>query len=585
MPQVPYDPRTTVQPTTEGTPLLRGTGASPEAFGAAEAEARFRGEGVLGSARAAEAAAGERISSGLESVGDVFAKHALRMQTELNVTAAKDAFLAADVKLGELEAWHRTLEGKNAMDALPDYFKKAQKIRDDTKSSLPNQEARRLFDQDFARRLGFSVVDAGRYSATQLKRYQNKQDDSIIGIETQNAATNWDDDDRFDESIKTIRGAARSKAAREGQPPEAAELAEKTAVGNAWRLRLAQMAIYNPEKAKALFEENKDKIEDAINPAQLIDIQRHIKSGIDNLGARRASQRIFDKYKNEEGPGAFRSMMDDVEAEAKKVAPEDPQFLDNLRSRVTALYENKKKQERDDELFKTQKLDDAMLGTREFPPPTSLDELRAQNPEAADLYETLLPKNKTKYLNILAKNAKDDPQMTEPRFRRLQELKGMAVNDPDKFMKTDLMVEDLPRRNRGELMVMQRNLEQSVDKTQLTKGMASIRSLLNDAGISQARNPAEFNEFTGSFLDAVKEFQAENKKKPNDQEYRDIAAKLLRYEDPTAWIFKGDRMFQTSVPDADRARIIGAFERANGRKPDDDEIRRMYIMKIYRERK
>lgn len=585
MPTVPYNPRPTVQPSAEGTPFLRGTGATPEAFGAAQAEAEYRGAGEVGRARLAEAEATSRIGGAIESIGDTFAKHAMRMQTELNTSAAKDAFLAADVKLGELEAWHRTLEGRAAMDALPEYFNKARAIRDDAKNNLPNQEAQRFFDQDFARRLGFSLVDAGRYSATQFKRYQNGQDTSIIGLATQNAAANYGDDDQFEANLATIRKASRSKADREGLSPEAAELSEKTAVGNAWRLRLAQMAIYDPERAKALFESNKDKIEDAINPAQLIDIQRHIKAGMDNLGARRASQKIFDKYKDEEGPGAFGRMMDDAETEAAKVAPDDPQFLDNLRSRLTSLYNNKKKQEDDDLRFREGKVNDALLGTKEFPPPTSLDELRRQNPEAADYYETLPAKRKSAILKTLANNAKDDPQMTEARFRRFQELKGVAANEPDKFLSMDIMSEDLPRSARGQLMLMQRSITQTVDKTQLTRAMASVSSMLNEANISRARDPKGFDEFTGSFLDAIKTYQEENKKRPGDKELREIAAKLLRFEDPEALFFKGERLFQTEVPDEDRARIIGAYERATGRRPDDDQIRRAYIMKLYRERK
>lgn len=589
MATVPYDPRRTVLPRAAGPspevrlPYQTGVGATPAAFGAEVAEARFRGAGEVARAAGAEAGALGQLGREVEGFGDVMARHALVIQTQFNQSAAKDAFLSADVKLGELDTWHRGLEGKAAVDALPEYFKRARAIRDDVKNSLPNAEAQRMFDQDFTRRVGFSIVDAGRFAATQFRHYQNRQDDSIVGLATQDSAANYDNDALFEQNLEKIRTATRSKSERQGLPPETAELAEKTAVGNAWRYRLAQMAVYNPEKAKDLFEANKSKIEDAINPAQLVDIQRHIKAGLDNLGARNAANEIFSKYKDEEGPGAFRSMMEDAEKRAEKAAPDDPQFLDNLRTRLTSLYNNKKKQETDEQDHRMNVIQDTIMATEGGTPPTDLDELRAANPQAGAYYDALPPKKKSQVLTALEKNAKADPPMTEARFKRVQELKGMAVNDKDGFMKLDPMTEDLPKRSRGELMMMQRNIERTVDQTQITRAMASVRSMLNDANIT-SRDTVAMNEFTGSFLDAIRDFQTENKRRPNDEEYRKIAAKLLRYEDPSAWFLTGPRLFQTPIPDADRARIIGALERTLGRAPEEDEIRRLYIMKLYRER-
>lgn len=294
MPVVPSPAVPSVAPTgNTGIPYQTAASATPDAFGAGigEAESGFAKE--------------------VGSTGDMLAQHALKMQEDVNASSAKDLFLKGDVDIGKLQVEYNSLEGANRVNAYPKYVEDIGAIRAKYKQLAPNDDVARRFDQDFARRVGYSIVDGARSAATANKQYQSQTNAAVQANALGHIAANSKDDNRFETELGIGLDTVKSSDDYKGASPEVKTQHEQAFVTGAWATRLQAMAKTDPLRARELFTKNKDsidgitqlKLDDSINQS-IINVQSRVDSDKIVQSGALVSPALVDRLKHLEGYSA-----------------------------------------------------------------------------------------------------------------------------------------------------------------------------------------------------------------------------------------------------------------------------------------
>lgn len=294
MPVVPSPSVPSVAPTGNiGIGYQNANGATPEAFGAGIGQAEQGFAGQVG------------------QLSDVLEKHALKMQEDVNASSAKDLFLKGDVDIGKLQVEYNSLEGANRVNAYPKYVEDIGAVRAKYKQLAPNDDVARRFDQDFARRVGYSIVDGARSAATANKQYQSQTNAAVQANALGHIAANSKDDNRFETELGIGLDTVKSSDDYKGASPEVKTQHEQAFVSGAWATRLQAMAKTDPLRARELFTKNKDsidgitqlKLDDSINQS-IINVQSRVDSDKIVQSGALVSPDLVDRLKHLEGYSA-----------------------------------------------------------------------------------------------------------------------------------------------------------------------------------------------------------------------------------------------------------------------------------------
>jgi hypothetical protein len=238
--------------------------ATPDAFGAQIGQAQ------------------QRLGGAIEHSADVMQKHANLLADRANQAAATDMFVEWDKEASAVTSWYKSQSGKNAVDQLPEYYKRLDEVRQKYVNSSPNIEVRRMFDQDSKRRVGFMISDGGAYAGNQNKQYNLSQARARQDLSIQQAG-NAKDDAEFNNALTDARIGAANEAEELGLPPDQKKLHLDNAVSKAWGTRLQTIALSDPFRAKELYEKNKNSVTD---PAVRMHIERNIEQQYNSVGSR-----------------------------------------------------------------------------------------------------------------------------------------------------------------------------------------------------------------------------------------------------------------------------------------------------------
>lgn len=287
MPVVPTVDAPTVAPTAStGTPYNSGAGNSPDAFGA----------GI--------GAAEQRLGGELDKFGGVMQKHALDMQNRVNQTLAKDMFLQSDIEVGKLTTDFNSLQGLNRTSAYDKYVQDLQAVREKALATAPNQEVKHMFDQDFSRRMGFSIVDGARQSAAALREVNKATSKAVLDNTMQHIAASANDDTRFKSELEFgLQTVEQEKTQQDGSSPEVIDSAKKSYESSAWATRLSVMSKNDPFRAEKLFKENKDSM-DGLTQEK---VKQTVTQGIIQVGSKIEGDKIA-----QEGLGVSPELTDKV---------------------------------------------------------------------------------------------------------------------------------------------------------------------------------------------------------------------------------------------------------------------------------
>lgn len=272
MPTVPTISIPSVAPSESASvPYQTDSAATPEAFGASIGRAQ------------------QGLGSQIDKTGDILANHALKMQEDVNASSAKDLFLNADVEVGNITTEYNSLEGANRVNAYPKFVEDVKSVREKYKAAAPNDDVSRRFDQDFSRRVGYSIVDGARSAAVANKQYQHSTNDAVRQNSLQHIADNTQDDQRFQTNLEIGLDANKNSDIYRGSSPEVQQQQDQAFISSAWATRLQSMSKNDPLRARELLKSNSG----AIDGETKLKLNDTINQGIINVQSRVESDRII----------------------------------------------------------------------------------------------------------------------------------------------------------------------------------------------------------------------------------------------------------------------------------------------------
>lgn len=233
------------------------------------------------------------VQQARNSVGDV-AMRQLDLQRETNANNQyANNFSPA---LRDVYSKYYALQGKDAVDQLPDFQKQIQDLQQTQRGQLQDPIAQRMFDQVSTRRVQMELDGMARYADQQNKVYQQQASDGMVKSFQQQAVDKWNDPIVFNGMAQSVAVERMSHAAATGQPVEYAKATIAQDISKMWTDRLQMMANQDPVKAYQTLESGEDwsangqgqhtDVKTQIDPATLPALESHLLGGAKQVLAR-----------------------------------------------------------------------------------------------------------------------------------------------------------------------------------------------------------------------------------------------------------------------------------------------------------
>lgn len=567
MPQVPYQPFSTVKPTDAG----------PSGISVATPEAAFGG---------AVAHAISSLGQNVEHAGDELWKRALALQELKNESDAREATSQYMMHVGELHAQFGTLQGKAAVDAYPGYIKDVQDSRKQFMGSLGNDQARKMYDRESMPTMGRTIFNGAGHAASQGKAYAAGTAQARIDATNDYILHNPEDDNAFRTGITQAVQLVRDvKAPIAGWGKDQTDLAVNKERSSLVLARITGLAKTKPFMAQEVLDQQK---EDLFGP----DLQKAedvVKTNIYNTGSRMISQEVNGPTELGKREEPLQDRIDRAVKIAEKQRPDDPLFPDFVRDRVTADFNKDKAVKRDAEYTNRNTIAAALTGGVGGKLPITVEELIASSPAVEQAWNGLDAIHQQPYLKALAANAKGDKGWTNDTLRQYQQMKGMSSADPVEFLASDVIGTNLPNSAKRELINLQQRLQsKSEGDPRVHKALQILGPSMQAAGITRDRKD-DYYQFVGGLQEALNTFQEQNKRAPKFEEVQAIGKQLMQEQiDPEKWTFgvmkRTTPLYQQSVPEAEEKVIKADPMWARiGVEPTEAQIKEIYIRKRYKE--
>lgn len=563
MPKVPYSPVPDVRPYERGTPMMN-ISTPPAAFGEA-------------TARALEALGKQGEASGTELFNAGMALK--KLENETITTAAKAKY---SLEAGQLNEGFLTQEGLNAgPDALTKHQAGLEAKRQEIRDSLPNDATKRDFD---AESVGFQnrlIISSMGHSARQMvaanKAAKTSFQDAIIEEGHKDPTDFAGDPFR----MKKLEQAVRESGALAGSKPEKVEEDVKIAQSQYVLAKAKGLADTAPLLAQDFLEKN----EKYLYKGDLERAREVVQHRVDISGSRNIINEAYNPDKS------LRENREAAKAVAEKYGVKRPEALDMIDKGIEAKWNQDKRTKYVDTQQAKETIADAISGrTTGAAPPKNIDELFAI-PGAKEAYDNMPAIEKNKIpgqiarFNVAAGKERND--------RNWAILRGMAEDDPSKFIDEDITKWDLSQGQMRSLQTLQRDRRKNSEgDPQVQRAMKVITNsgMLEGLGIDKKTDETAHNHFVGLLQDAVHEqIKAQGGKPLTYEQYQDIGKALIReYKDPPGVISRklGVNWFDTTKRFFEKAREIPPEKLDEIRKqimadhpdivPDDQDIVREY---------
>lgn len=269
MPKVPYQAYSTEQPTSGGTPKF-GVETPAAAFGSTVASATAHLGDVIGRA------------------GDELYQRAEALQKLRNDALANDADAQYMMRVGELHANFNSLQGKPAVDAYPQYVKDLQSIREEIGASVPNDAARRLYDNRTKSTMGRTIFNGAGHAATENKRWALGAATARIDAHKDNALWAPMDDRQWTENTNFIANEVRQKGLLAGWGEDQINNQISSELSGAWSNRIIGLSKTNPFAAQEMLEKNRTEI----RGQDLEKVEQQVRLQMRSTGSRNISDAV-----------------------------------------------------------------------------------------------------------------------------------------------------------------------------------------------------------------------------------------------------------------------------------------------------
>lgn len=236
MPQVPYT----------GTREVAPTGAALGRYRADVSEATFGGN---------VGAAISSLGGQLQRSGNELFDRGIAMQTLYNHSEAQEADARYTESAGKLHADYNSLEGRNAVDAYPQYIDDLKKTRQSIRDGLSNETSQKLFESSSNSTMGRSIFNGAGHAAGQNKKYALGASQARVAAIGSQTLSFPDDDRAFNAGMITTDNEVRAAASLTGLSPEATEEAVSLQKSKLWGERIKGFAKQDPIKAGRLLDD------------------------------------------------------------------------------------------------------------------------------------------------------------------------------------------------------------------------------------------------------------------------------------------------------------------------------------------
>lgn len=242
MPTIPGQIARTVEPA--GAPgAFQGVRAGPESFGAQSASAL----GELGAT--------------LGRGADLATQRALEQQHQTNIANVNDVYATKfGPEFRDLYQKYYGLQGRDALDRMPEYMKQMQDVRDRHRDELPNDQQRKFFDEISRRRVESEFDGMARYADTQNKVWQSDTHKAFLKSLVDQAADKDNDEHAFGSVLGTGQAEIDRFYGSIGASAEVKRQAFADFSGVAMTQRIQRQLSRDPLAAEQLYRENASMI-------------------------------------------------------------------------------------------------------------------------------------------------------------------------------------------------------------------------------------------------------------------------------------------------------------------------------------
>lgn len=185
------------------------------------------------------AEAGQQVGQAGQQAGADLTQVAVRQADLQRETDANNQYANVySPALRDATQKYYTLQGKDAVDALPQYEQALQTLQQQQLAQLKDPIAQHMFNEVSTRRSQMELDGMARYADTQNKVYQQQASSGMVESFQQTAAQHWNDPNAFNGSLQSIAIERQSHAMTVGQPVEYTNAQIATDVSGAWVDRL-----------------------------------------------------------------------------------------------------------------------------------------------------------------------------------------------------------------------------------------------------------------------------------------------------------------------------------------------------------
>jgi hypothetical protein len=271
MPLIPAESLPTVAP-AGATGVFQRVDAQPSAFGGLSAAA-------LGRVGAAEG-----------QMGDVLAEHAVRFQQQQNVANVNDTYANSfGPAFRDQYQKYYALQGKDAVDQMPDYINTMQELRAKVRDQLPNEQQKKLFDEMSRRRVESELDGMARYADTQNKVWRRTSHLSMLDQLSQQAADKHNDEQAFGTALGSAQAEIDRYVGSTGGSAEQARAEFSKFASGAITNRIQSAMLNDPIAARDLYRANVGMIE----PQQRPVLEHQLRTAVLPVEAKRAAEQVI----------------------------------------------------------------------------------------------------------------------------------------------------------------------------------------------------------------------------------------------------------------------------------------------------
>jgi hypothetical protein len=508
--------------------------------GEAMAEVGRLGYGTLSAAQRGLGEAFDNLGNQLEHTGDKLWNRALGLK-ELQVeTDVKKREIEYERWLNDKDVKFQQLQGDGASEeVLKAHMKEVEEKRNQMGAGLP-PKGQLMWDRLTANSMLNSMKGAATHAAKETRAAAGAASGARISMKIDQFSKE-DDIKRSEELFKqTYDEFWNTKRYIHGWSDDQAKAEWAKITDQMYASKISRYADEDATRALKMLQENKDML-DGKTYDKLDGEVRHKFRQQKSVGI---AKQIQDQDPDASYEDKRKKIPDIIKKLEANTGIKDPLLEHEADQQLSALHRKYKIEE--SEQYK-QNHDNAMDAAFGYGGPDGRKpESKAEFdliPGAKEAYSALKPNDKNKIDQILLKNLEkghDYPPTLATR-NRVIELKGEAQStnpeEREKFMLRNFRDEKIPLDEQDKLFAIQRKMRTDIYKEDphLTRGMRTVDDMLPNNW--STRSPTAYKQFKGAFYEALQAKMEENKGVPlKADEYREIAAQLLRTLPGTGWI-------------------------------------------------